>query len=65
MAAKIAAGGEPSVGYMFSAAVGASIGLLGGYALARPYFYKWATADNMAALQNLSVQAAQELAADQ
>ena len=52
----------PSTGYMFTAAVGASIGLLSGYAVARPAFYKWATSENMTAMQNLALQAAVELA---
>ena len=49
------------MGYMFSAAVGASIGLLGGYAVARPYFYEWAIKENTDVLQKLKIDVAKEL----
>ncbi len=51
----------PSAGYMFSAALGAGIGLAGGYAISRPYFYKWATAENMDLLKSLAAEAEVEL----
>ena len=54
----------PKAHYMISVAAGTTVGLLGGYSVARPHYYRWNMNNNEDILMDLDVTAATEHAND-